>query len=80
LIRVVERSTGSIVYLAGGLNESHAPQLRAVCQRASERGAVRIDLSDLLPANAVGIDTLRRLRGDGAELTAVPRYLRCWLA
>jgi hypothetical protein len=40
---------------------------------------VRIDLTDLLSADAVGLDALRRLRIDGAQLVGVAQYLRDWL-
>jgi hypothetical protein len=52
-------------------------ELRGACAAAT--GRVRIDLTDLLSADPVGIDALRRLRVDGAELVGVARYLRRWL-
>lgn len=63
-----------IVHLAGHLNAAHVPELRRVCDTAT--GRVRIDLTDLLSADAVGLDTLRRLRRAGAELVGIARYLR----
>ena len=47
----------------------------AVC-RAGRTGRLVIDLSDLLNADVVGIDTLRRLARDGASLIQVPEYIR----
>jgi anti-anti-sigma regulatory factor len=63
-----------IVHLAGHLNAAQVPELRRVCDTAA--GPVRIDLTDLLSADAVGLDALRRLRRAGAELVGIARYLR----
>ena len=63
-----------IVHLAGHLNAAQVPELRRVCDTAT--GRVRIDLTDLLSADAVGLDALRRLRCAGAELVGIARYLR----
>jgi hypothetical protein len=75
---VAQRRNDCTVLLAGRLNAAQVPELRAVCANAS--GRVRIDLTDLVSADAVGIDALRRLRGDGVELVGVARYLRRSLA
>ena len=77
-MQVVQRLDGCTVLLAGRLNAAQVHELRAVC--AGAIGPVRIDLTDLLSADAVGLDVLRRLRMDGAELVGVARYLRRWLA
>jgi hypothetical protein len=53
-------------------------ELGRICAAGS--GRIRIDLTDLLSADAVGIDALRRLRHAGAELVRVPRYLHKLLA
>lgn len=66
------------MYLAGRLDAAQVHELRSACARA--RGRLRIDLSDLLSADDVGLDALRRLRTEGAELVGVARYLRRWLA
>ena len=76
-IQVVPQPDICLVYLAGRLNAAQVPELRQVC--ADVTGRIRVDLSDLLSADAVGIDALRRLRRDGAELVGVARYLRRWL-
>jgi anti-anti-sigma regulatory factor len=77
-MEVSQRGEVCTVALAGCLKAAQAHELRQVCGAA--RGHLRIDLSDLLSVDAVGIDALRRLRRDGAELLGVPRYLRRWLA
>jgi anti-anti-sigma regulatory factor len=77
-IQVVQGPDGCTVYLAGRFNAAQVPELRGICAAAT--GHVKIDLTDLLSADAVGIDALRRLHSMGAELTGVARYLRRWLA
>lgn len=76
-ILVNERRDGRTIRLAGRLNAAEVPELQALCARA--HGRLRIDLVDLVSADAVGIDALRRLRADGADLVGVARYLRRWL-
>jgi hypothetical protein len=76
-IEVVQCADGCTVHLAGRLNAAWVPELRGVCAGAA--GCLRIDLTDLLSADAVGIDALRRLQTSGARLVGVPRYLRQWL-
>jgi hypothetical protein len=77
-ILVAERADGCIVQLAGCLKAAQVHELRAVC--AGVNGRLRIDLTDLLAADPVGIDALRRLHHDGAEFMGVAHYLRRWLA
>ena len=60
--------------LAGRLQAAQVHELRSIC--ATAIGRIRIDLTDLLSADPVGVDALRRLRRDGAELVGVARYLR----
>ena len=54
------------------------PELCRLCGTVSTR--IRIDLTDLLSADAVGIDALRRLGRGGAEFVGVAQYLRRLLA
>ena len=77
-IQVVQGTDVCTVIVAGRLNTAHVPHLRTACATAS--GRLRIDLTDLISADATGIDTLRRLRRGGAELVGVARYFRRWLA
>ena len=76
-IQVVQEQQQCTVRLAGRLNEVQVYELFAVCAQAG--GRVQIDLTDLLSADVVGLDALRRLRGDGAQLVGVAQYLRDWL-
>ena len=76
-IQVVAQEDGCVVLLAGRLKAAQVHDLRRICATAT--GRVRIDLTDLLSADAVGIDALSRLRREGAELVGVAQYLRRWL-
>jgi anti-anti-sigma regulatory factor len=73
-IEVVQQPEGCTLHLAGRLNAARVPDLRATCAAAT--GRICIDLTDLVSADAVGIDALRRLHRTGVALTGVPRYLR----
>jgi hypothetical protein len=78
-IQVVHKSEeATTVYLAGCLKAAQVHELRGVC--AEVTGRIRIDLTDLLSADVVGIDALSRLRRSGAELVGVAQYLRRRLA
>jgi anti-anti-sigma regulatory factor len=77
-IDVVTEPDRCTVQLAGRLKAAQVPELRHVCATAA--GRLRIDLTDLLSADAVGLDALRQLRRSGAELVGAARYLRQWLA
>jgi hypothetical protein len=72
-IGVVQERGRRIVKLAGRLGEAQVPELLAVC--APLRG-LQLDLSDLVSADAAGVDTLRRLRAMGASLVSVPGYIQ----
>ena len=77
-IQVVHQADACTVYLAGCLKAEQVHELRRVC--ATTAGSIRLDLSDLLSVDAVGIDALRRLQHDGVELVGVAQYLRRSLA
>jgi anti-anti-sigma regulatory factor len=73
-IQVVRQPGACTLTLAGYLQAAQVHELRGIC--ATIAGPIRIDLSDLVSADAVGLDALRRLRQDGAELVGVAPYLR----
>jgi anti-anti-sigma regulatory factor len=78
-IQVVHQSEeATTVYLAGRLEAAQVHELRGIC--ATVTGRIRIDLTDLLSADAVGLDALSRLRRSGAQLVGVAHYLRRRLA
>jgi hypothetical protein len=74
-ISVTDSETQRVVRLAGRLGGAQVPDLLQIC---GERGAreVIIDLADLLNADAVGIDALRRLQQQGATLARVNPYVQ----
>lgn len=71
-IGVVQESDRRIVRLAGRLGEAQVPDLLEVCAAP----AVQLDLSDLVSADAAGMDALRRMRARGASLVSVPGYIQ----
>ena len=73
-IRVVQTADGCTVYLAGRLGEAQACELRRVCLEGV--GPLRLDLTDLLSLDAVGVDVLRRLRNQGAAFVGAAEYLK----
>ena len=78
-IQVVHQpEDATTVYLAGHLAAAQVHELRSIC--AAVTGPIRIDLTDLVSMDAVGIDALSRLRRSGAELVGVAHYLRQTLA
>jgi anti-anti-sigma regulatory factor len=62
------------VHVAGRLAGPTVDDLLRACDDAS--GKLRIDLSDLLSVDSLGVEALRRLSEDGAELFGVAQYLR----
>lgn len=65
---------GLLVRLAGRLSGAQVPDLLQAC--ASGHGSVRLDLTDLLSADPVGLEALRRLSEKGADLIGVPEYIQ----
>lgn len=72
-IGVVQERDRRIVTLAGRLGEEQVPALLQVC---AQTGVLQLDLSDLLAADAAGVDALRRMRAGGALLVGIPGYIR----
>lgn len=62
-----------MVWLAGRLERDQAPELVRLCDEAP--GPVRLDLVDLVSADATGVETLCRLRSRGAELVGASPYI-----
>jgi hypothetical protein len=76
-IQVQQQADGCTIHLAGRLNAARVHELRSACAGAT--GRIRIDLTDLLSVDAVGLDALQRLRTGGAEIVGVAQYLRRWM-
>ena len=71
---MVQTSDGCTVHLAGRLGEAQVCELRRVCAEAA--GRLRLDLTELVSLDVVGVDVLRRLRDDGAAIVGVAEYLK----
>ena len=70
---VVVDETRLTLRLAGRLDLEQSSELAHLYDQAS--GAVRLDLTDLLSADAAGLETLRTLRSRGALLIGLSPYL-----
>ena len=64
-----------LIRLAGRLSVHEVPDLLRVCGEHGE-DPVKVELSDLLSADAAGIDALRRVRSAGAKLTGTSAYIQ----
>jgi ABC-type transporter Mla MlaB component len=73
-IGVVQQSDRRLVQLAGRLSVAQVPELLGAC--AEEAASIHVDLTDLVSADAAGIEALQRLRGQGATLFGAPGYLQ----
>ena len=73
-IEVVKEHGQRLVRLAGRLAEAQVPDLLDVCSDNSV--TLRLRLGDLISVDAVGLETLHRLRERGATLTEVPAYIQ----
>jgi hypothetical protein len=74
-IDVVHERDRSVVRLAGRLGGEAVPDLSVACSNIAS-GRLHIDLSDLLNADAIGVEALRRLRREGATFVGLSEYLR----
>ena len=72
-IGVVQLHDRRLVRLAGRLSVEQVPELMGAC---AETFPLQIDLSDLVSADAAGIEALQRLRSQGATLLGAPGYLQ----
>ena len=72
-MQIVQEGDVRVVRVAGHLTSAQVPDLLAACREATSR--VRVDLSDLLLADPIATDALRRVREAGAEMVGLPRYM-----
>lgn len=77
LISVVQSVGPRVVRVAGRLTDAQVPDLLRVC--AADVGLVQIDLGELVSADAVGLEALRRLRASGARIVNAPRFIELTL-
>jgi hypothetical protein len=73
-IELVDGVLGSVVRLAGRLRGAQVPAFVETCAKAGR--PFRIDLSELVSADAVGLEALLRVREQGAMLDGMPEYLQ----
>lgn len=62
-----------IVRLAGRLTDAQVPELLRAC---AETGGLDLDLTELVSADAAGIDAIRRIRVAGAALVGTHGYIQ----
>jgi hypothetical protein len=72
-IGVARNEERRIVRLAGRLGERQVPELLAAC---ADAGVLELDLSDLVSADAAGLEVLKRVQARGATLVGVPGYIQ----
>jgi ABC-type transporter Mla MlaB component len=75
-IGISQEKDRRVVRLAGRLAEAQVPELLIAC---SELGPLELDLSDLVSADAAGLEALYRVQSRGAMLVGVPGYIRLQL-
>ena len=68
---------GALIRVEGALDAEGAAALRRECR--SDGTTVRLDLSELRSADRDGIEALRSLAGEGAELTGASPYVQLLL-
>ena len=73
-IQTSQTPDGWTIHVMGRLAGAEVGELLNACARAS--GHLRIDLADLLSTDSSGVEALRRLAADGAELIGMAEYLR----
>jgi hypothetical protein len=76
-IQVADEHGVRIVTVAGRLGNAHLPDLLMACGEIS--ASVRLDLTDMVSADAIAVEALRRIRDAGARLAGVPTYIQLTL-
>ena len=76
LCRILTRRENDrlVVRLAGWLGEAQVPELLEVCEQSN--GPPLLELDELLSVDGIGMDALRRIEEQGAELVGIPQYIR----
>lgn len=73
---IVQEEHRRVVRLAGRLGEAQVPELLLACAQA---GPILLDLSDLMSADAAGLEALQRVEARGATFVGVPGYIQLQL-
>jgi hypothetical protein len=72
-IGVIQEKDQRVVRLAGRLAEAQVPELLQACAGS---GVLQLDLTDLVSADAAGLEALQRVRTRGAVFVGVPGYIQ----
>jgi ABC-type transporter Mla MlaB component len=78
-IGVVQEDDRCLVRLAGQLRDAQVPELFLACETCKPRvegSALQLDLTELVSADAAGIDALQRVRDRGATLVGASGYIQ----
>jgi ABC-type transporter Mla MlaB component len=78
ILNTVSPATTTL-HLQGKLLQPWVVEVQASVSGAASRGAVRLDLSELQFADESGLNLLRSLQRDGAELVGVPALIAALL-
>ena len=79
-LRITEerRLEQSVIAIHGELLREGVLELRRVCDRV--QGKLLLDLTNLTTADAEGLNTIRHLEAEGAEIVMASRYIQLLLA
>jgi hypothetical protein len=72
-IGVAQEAGRRVVRLAGRLSDAQVPELSRACDGANQ---LVLDLTDLLSADAAGLEAIRKLRDAGASISGAPGYIK----
>jgi hypothetical protein len=72
-IHVSDQHAVRTVSVAGRLTDAHVPDLLTACAQAAT--TLRLDLTDLLSADTIAVEALRRIRDGGAALVGASQYI-----
>jgi hypothetical protein len=73
-IEVRRENLRAVVHVIGRLSEAQVPALLEACATLDD--PIIVELGELISADAVGVEGLRRLQERGARLRRLPEYLR----
>ena len=74
LIEIVDTSDHRLIRLVGRLTAAQVHDLLEACR--DSRHAVRLNLSELMSVDALGLEALHDLQRDGAHFLEVPVYIQ----
>jgi hypothetical protein len=75
-IDVTHQAEYNVVRVIGRLTDAQVPDLLRVCATVEP---VRLDLTELDSANGVGIEALKRLHTEGAEIVGATHFIQLLL-